>query len=105
MPVPGQLPWRSLQRTDLTRLSHFLRYERVHTVLVRIAAAVAVEYYLLTYVEHPVVIITEQLLSFALMNFYKRRKTDNCVFGLIENTKDLIAEAQERLERDTSDCK
>ena len=43
------------------------------------------------------------LLNFALINFYKRRRTDNFVPGLIENAKSLIAEAQERLDRETSD--
>lgn len=42
------------------------------------------------------------LLSFALLNFYKRRKTDNFVAGLIETTKKLISEAQERLDKETS---
>lgn len=41
------------------------------------------------------------LLSYALIKFYKRRKTDNSVFGSIERTRDLIAEAQERLGHET----
>ena len=43
------------------------------------------------------------LLTFALINFYKRRKTDHFVANLIESTKELIAEAQERLDKETSD--
>ena len=43
------------------------------------------------------------LLSFALMNFYKRRNTDKYVLKSIENTKSLIAEAQELLDREVSD--
>ena len=40
------------------------------------------------------------LLNFALMNFYKRRRDDPYVAGLIENAKKLIAEAQEILDRE-----
>lgn len=43
------------------------------------------------------------LLSIALLNFYKRRKTDTFVSGLIRNTKELIAEAQEQLDKETTD--
>lgn len=43
------------------------------------------------------------LLSLALINFYKRRKTDNFVIGLIKSTKDLMAKAQEQLDKETSD--
>lgn len=42
------------------------------------------------------------LLTFALLNFYKRRKSDNFVIGLIESTKKLIAEVQEQLDKETS---
>lgn len=42
------------------------------------------------------------LLTFALLNFYKRRKNDNFVAGLIESTKKFIAEAQEKLDKETS---
>lgn len=42
------------------------------------------------------------LLCSALVNFYKRRKTDNYVFGQIQMTKELIAEAQKRLDMETS---
>ena len=41
------------------------------------------------------------LLSAALVNFYKRRKDDPFVAGLIEDTKKLIAEAQEQLDGET----
>ena len=41
------------------------------------------------------------LLNFALLNFYKRRKTDPFVAGLIASTKKLIAEAQRFLEAET----
>lgn len=44
-----------------------------------------------------------ELLCQALINFYKRRKTDHFVLGLIKSTKKLIAEAQERLDMETSD--
>ena len=37
-------------------------------------------------------------LSFALLNFYKRRKTDGFASGLIQKTKELIAEAQAELD-------
>ncbi len=43
------------------------------------------------------------LLSIALLNFYKRRKTDTFVSGLIRDTKKLIAEAQEQLDKETTD--
>lgn len=38
------------------------------------------------------------LLSMALVGFYKRRKIDPFVVGLLQNTKTLIAEAQETLD-------
>lgn len=38
------------------------------------------------------------LLTFALLNFYKRRKTDSFVRGLIASTKELIEEAQKQLD-------
>ena len=41
------------------------------------------------------------LLNFALLNFYKRRKTDPFVSGLIASTKKLIVEAQKYLEAET----
>ena len=41
------------------------------------------------------------LLSFALLNFYKRRQTDPFVPGLIANTKKLLMEAQRFLDADT----
>lgn len=44
-----------------------------------------------------------ELLSLALVNFYKRRKTDNFVVELIKSTKELLAEAQVHLEKETSD--
>lgn len=44
-----------------------------------------------------------ELLCQALINFYKRRKTDHFVIGLIKSTKKLITEAQERLDMETSD--
>ena len=37
-------------------------------------------------------------LSFALLNYYKRRKTDEFARGLIQKTKELIAEAQTELD-------
>lgn len=43
------------------------------------------------------------ILSLALLNFYKRRKTDNFVADLIKLTKKLIVEAQELLDKETSD--
>lgn len=42
------------------------------------------------------------LLCSALVNFYKRRRTDNFVFGQIQMTKELITEAQKRLDMETS---
>ena len=44
-----------------------------------------------------------ELLCSALVSFYKRRKTDPFVIGPIRETKALIAEAQERLDMETSD--
>lgn len=44
-----------------------------------------------------------ELLSLALVNFYKRRKTDNFVIKLIESTKELLAEVQTLLDKETSD--
>ena len=43
------------------------------------------------------------LLSIALLNFYKRRKTDPFVIDLIQETKELIAEAQEQLDTEIAD--
>ena len=42
------------------------------------------------------------LLSLALLNFYKRRKTDCFVSGLISSTKELIAQAQAQLDEETA---
>lgn len=41
------------------------------------------------------------LLSFALLNFYKRRKTDIFVDSLIQSAKELIIEAQSLLDQET----
>lgn len=43
------------------------------------------------------------LLSLSLINFYKCRKTDHFVIGSIQSAKELLAQAQEQLERETSD--
>ena len=40
-------------------------------------------------------------LSLALLNFYKRRKTDIFVASLIRETKELIEEAQQKLDSET----
>ena len=37
------------------------------------------------------------------MGFYKRRKKDNFVIELIKPTKELLAQAQEHLDKETSD--
>ena len=42
------------------------------------------------------------LLSFALLNFYRRAGTDIFAAKLIKDTKDLIAEAQKELDRKTA---
>lgn len=44
-----------------------------------------------------------ELLSLSLINFYKRRNTDPFVIGQIQSAKELIAQAQEQLDRETSD--
>ena len=44
-----------------------------------------------------------ELLSLALVGFYKRRKKDNFVIELIKPTKELLAQAQEHLDKETSD--
>ncbi len=44
-----------------------------------------------------------ELLSLALINFYKRRKKDHFVIELIQSTKELLAQAQEQLDKETSD--
>lgn len=44
-----------------------------------------------------------ELLSFALVNFYKRRKTDIFVVKLIKSTKELLTEAQACLDKEISD--
>lgn len=44
-----------------------------------------------------------ELLSLALVNFYKRRKKDHFVVELIRSTKELLAQAQELLDKETSD--
>ena len=41
------------------------------------------------------------LLSLSLLNFYKRRKTDIFVGSLIKDAKELIAEAQQKLDGET----
>lgn len=41
-----------------------------------------------------------EMLSYALVNFYKRRKTDIFVAGLIKSAKELLAEAEEQLDMD-----
>lgn len=43
------------------------------------------------------------LLSYALLNFYDRRKTDHFVVGLIRSAKELIAQAQTELDKEVSD--
>ena len=43
-----------------------------------------------------------EFLSFSLLNFYKRRKTDNFVSGPIRSAKELMAEVQEKLDADLS---
>lgn len=44
-----------------------------------------------------------ELLSLALVNFYKRRKTDHFVIESIQSAKELLTQAQEQLDRETSD--
>lgn len=44
-----------------------------------------------------------ELLSLALVNFYKRRKKDYFVIELLQSTKKLLAQAQEQLDKETSD--
>lgn len=44
-----------------------------------------------------------ELLSLALVGFYKRRKKDNFVIELIKPTRELLAQAQEQLDKETSD--
>lgn len=44
-----------------------------------------------------------ELLSLALAGFYKRRKRDHFVIELIKPTKELLAQAQEQLDKETSD--
>lgn len=44
-----------------------------------------------------------ELLSLALVSFYKRRKEDHFVIELIKPTKELLAQAQEQLDKETSD--
>ena len=44
-----------------------------------------------------------ELLSLALVNFYKKRKTDFFVIGRIRATKELLSLAQEQLDAETSD--
>ena len=44
-----------------------------------------------------------ELLSLALVNFYKKRKTDFFVIGRIKATKELLSLAQEQLDAETSD--
>lgn len=44
-----------------------------------------------------------ELLSLALVNFYKRREKDHFVMELIRSTKELLAHAQEQLDNETSD--
>ena len=44
-----------------------------------------------------------EFLSLALVSFYKRRKKDHFVIELIKSTKELLAQAQEQLDKETSD--
>lgn len=44
-----------------------------------------------------------ELLSLALVSFYKRREKDYFVMELIKRTKELLAQAQEQLDKETSD--
>ncbi|WP_077533662.1 tetratricopeptide repeat protein [Massiliimalia massiliensis] len=44
-----------------------------------------------------------ELLSLALVNFYKRRKRDHFVIELIRSTKELLVQAQTDLDKETSD--
>ena len=44
-----------------------------------------------------------ELLSLELVNFYKKRKTEHFVIESMKLTKDLLAQAQEQLDKETSD--